>query len=75
MARYFFTLRGSDREKIANDVDSADLPDIAAALVRAERAISELKSAVECRNSTLMLLVQNETRHTVLYLPLLPACA
>ena len=46
MPRYAFAFYGSDRE-IEREVNSADLPDIAAALVCAEQTISELKSEVE----------------------------
>jgi hypothetical protein len=68
--RYFFTIRGRDR--IKDDLDGANLPDVAAALSDAERKIRELRKVSAYDDPTLMMIVKDEAGHTVLSLPFFP---
>src|SRR6516165_12021651 len=73
MPRYFFTIHG--RAKIEDDPAGTYLPDVAAALSYAEYTIRELlkKSGYTYNNDpTLMMIVKDEGRQTVLSLPFFP---
>jgi hypothetical protein len=69
--RYFFTIRGRDRVK--DDPHGTNLPDILAALSHAECQIRELRKEREYNNDpTLMMIVKDDSGHTVLSLPFFP---
>jgi hypothetical protein len=72
--RYFFTIRDSDR-RVKDDPHGTDLPDAAAALFFAEHTISELRHGFGYNDPQLIMIVQDEGRHSVWSLPFLPACA
>jgi hypothetical protein len=71
--RYFFKIV-SDAE-LEDDPHGTDLPNTAAALSYAERAINELRSESGFDDPGLMMIVEDEARQTVLALPFLPGCA
>jgi hypothetical protein len=71
MPRYFFTIRGRDR--VVDNPDCTYLPDVAAALSYAEYTIRELRKNSSRNNSALMMVVQDQARQTVLFLPFFPA--
>ena len=66
--RYFFAIRWPDGRK-QDDPDGTFLPNEAAALSYAERAIESFD------DPRLMMLVRNERQQIVLSIPFLPACA
>jgi hypothetical protein len=68
--RYFFTIRGRDRVK--DDRDGTNLPNLAAALSSAERKIRDLRKESGGDDPTLMMIVKDEAGHTVLSLPFFP---
>ena len=68
--RYFFTIRG--RDLIEDDPAGRYLPDIAAALYYAEHTIQELRKKNDCTDPTLTMVVQDQARQTVLFLPFFP---
>jgi Uroporphyrinogen decarboxylase (URO-D) len=69
--RYFFTIRGRDR--IKDDHHGTNLLDVAAALSTAESKIRELRKESGYDNDpTLMVIVTDEARRTVLSLPFFP---
>ena len=68
MPRYFFTIRG--RNRVKDDRDGTNLPDIAAALSNAEHKIRELRTKSGYDDPTLMMIVKDEAGQTVLSLPL-----
>ena len=68
MPQYFFTiqaLNGSHEDDRIGKV----LPDITAALTRAEHMISELRKEGGYDDPGLNMLVKDETQRTVLFLP------
>jgi Domain of unknown function (DUF6894) len=71
---YFFTIRDSDR-RVKVDPHGIDLPNAADALSYAERRIIELRHELGYDNPQLIMMVQDEYRHTVWSVPFLPACA
>ncbi len=71
--RYFFTIRGRDRVK--NDPDGTNLPDVVAALCYAEHKIQELRKETGYNDPTLVMLVKDEARQMVLCLPFFAGCA
>jgi hypothetical protein len=71
---YFFTIRDSDR-KVKDDPHGTNLPNVAAVLSHAERIISERRYEFGYDNPQLIMIVQDEYRHSVWSLPFLPACA
>jgi hypothetical protein len=72
--RYFFKIQASDGE-IEDDPHGTNLPNVAAALFYAERTIKELQSESEFDDPGMMMIVEDESRRTVLSLPFIPACA
>jgi hypothetical protein len=70
MPRYFFTIRGRDR--VDDNPDCTYLPDVAAALSYAEYTIRELRKNSGRNDSALMMVVQDQARQTVLFLPFFP---
>jgi hypothetical protein len=71
---YFFTIRDLDR-RVRDDPQGTDLPHAADALSYAEHKISDLRHEPGYDNPRLMMIVQDERRHSVWSLPFLPACA
>ncbi len=69
MPRYFFTIRG--RNRIKDDRDGTNLPDVAAALSDAEHKILELRKQ-GYDDPSLMMIVTDEAGQTVLSLPFFP---
>ena len=74
MSLFFFTIRDSDR-RVRDDPHGTNLPNAAAALSCAERKISELRHEFSYDNPQLIMIVQDEDRHSIWSLPFLPACA
>jgi hypothetical protein len=72
--RYFFKIQVSDGE-FEDDPQGTNLPNTAAALSYAERAINELRSENGFNDPGLMVIVEDDARRTVLSLPFLPGCA
>ena len=73
MPQYFFTIRG--RARVEDDPTGTDLPDVAAALSRAEYTIRELRKKSGYKNDlALMMIVRDQTGQTVLSLPFFPGC-
>jgi hypothetical protein len=70
MQRYFFTIRG--RDLVGNDLEDRYLPDVAAALSYAEHSIQKLRRKSNCIDLALTMLVQDQARQTVLFLPFFP---
>ncbi len=70
MPRYFFSIRG--RNRIKDDRDGVNLPDIAAALSNAEDKIRELRTHSAYDDPSLMMIVKDEAGQTVLSLPFFP---
>jgi hypothetical protein len=71
--RYFFTIiRRPDRVK--DDPHGTNLPDVAAALSYAERKILELRKESPYNDPALVMIVKDEARKMVLYLPFFPGC-
>jgi hypothetical protein len=71
--RYFFTIiRRPDRVK--DDPQGANLPDVAAALSYAERKILELRKESPYSDPALVMIVKDEARKMVLFLPFFPGC-
>jgi hypothetical protein len=68
--RYFFTIRSRDR--VEDDPDGTYLPDLAAALSYAECTIRNLRKEGNCNDPALMMVVQDQARQTVLFLPFFP---
>jgi hypothetical protein len=67
--QYFFTIHGRDR--VEDDPDGAYLPDVAAALSYAEYTIRDLRESGR-NDPALMMVVQDQARQTVLFLPFFP---
>ena len=74
MAQYFFNIQSSDMEA-EDDPHGTNLPDLAAALSHAERAIKELQKHRKYRPPGPMMIVTDEAGQTVLALPFFPGCA
>jgi hypothetical protein len=72
--RYFFKIRVSDGE-FEDDPHGTNLPNIAAALSYAERAIKERRPESGFDDPGLTMIVEDDARRTVLSLPFLPGCA
>jgi hypothetical protein len=72
--RYFFKIQASDGE-LAGNPHATNLPNTAAALSYAERAINELRSKSGFDDPGLTMIVEDDARRTVLALPFLPGCA
>ncbi len=70
MPRYFFTIRG--RNRVKDDHDGTNLPDVAAALSNAEEKIRQLRTQSAYDDPTLMMIVKDEAGQTVLSLPFFP---
>ncbi len=70
MPRYFFTLRG--RNRVKDDRDGTNLPDVAAALSNAEEKIRQVRTQSAYDDPTLMMIVKDEAGQTVLSLPFFP---
>jgi hypothetical protein len=68
--RYFFTVRG--RNRVKDDRDGTNLPDVAAALFNAEHKIQELRTQSGYDDLSLMMIVKDEAGQTVLSLPFFP---
>jgi uncharacterized protein DUF6894 len=71
--RYFFKIHRLNT--VEDDPDGIDLPNAAAALSQAERAIAELRRKSGYGDPDLVMIVKDEDHHTVLSLPFLPGCA
>jgi hypothetical protein len=72
MPRYFFAIHG--RAQVEDDPVGKYLPDVAAALSYAERTIQELRKKSGYNDPALMMIVEDQTRQTVLSLPFFPGC-
>ena len=72
MPQYFFTIRG--RARVEDDPTGTDLPDVAAALSRAEYTIRELRKKSVYNDLALMMFVKDQAGQTVLSLPFFPGC-
>ena len=71
MQQFFFAIRGRDWV-VEDDPIGTYLPNIEAALSYAEYTVRELRKK-SCRNdSELMMVVQEQERHTLLYVPFFP---
>jgi len=69
--RYFFTIRGGDRV-VEEDAHGTYLPDVAAALSYAEYSVRELRKRGSCNDPTLMMVVEDQARRPVLFVPYFP---
>jgi hypothetical protein len=69
---YFFTIRDLDRS-VKDDPHGTDLPNVADALSYAEHKISDLRHELDYDNPRLIMIVEDEDRHSVWSLPFLPA--
>jgi len=69
--RYFFTIRGGDRV-VEDDTHGSYLPDVAAALSYAEYTVRELRKKSGSNDPALMMVVLDETRQAVLFVPFFP---
>jgi hypothetical protein len=68
MPRYFFTVQTLNNV-VEDDPGGTTLPDITAALAHAERVIRSLRRDGGHDDPALTMLVKDETRHAVLFLP------
>ena len=71
--RYYFGLRWSDHED--DDANGTLLSDEAAALNYADRLIRQLKDASGYSDPNLTVIVRDEMKQVVLWIPFLAACA
>ena len=71
MQRYFFTIRGRDRV-IEDDPVGTYLPNVEAALSYAEYTVRELRKKSGRNGPELMMVVQDQARHTILFVPFFP---
>jgi hypothetical protein len=69
--RFFFTVRGPDRV-VEDDPHSVNLPDVAAALSYAECRVGELRKRIGRDDPRLMMIVQDQDRQPVLFVPFFP---
>jgi hypothetical protein len=74
LPRYFFTVRKPGGE-IEEDPHGVSLSNYAEAISYAERTIKELQIRQSYDQYESMLIVQDETRRTIISLPFLPGCA
>jgi len=70
MPRYFFAIHG--RAQVEDDPAGTYLPDVAAALSYAEYTIREQRKKSGYNDPTLMMIIMDEARQTVLSLPFFP---
>jgi hypothetical protein len=70
LQRYFFTIRG--RDLVEDDREGKQFSDVATALSYAEHTIRELREKSDRIDLTLTMVVQNQARQTVLFLPFFP---
>jgi hypothetical protein len=68
--RYFFTVRGS--AVVEDDAHGTYLPDDAAALSYAEHSVRELRKKRSRNDPALMMVVQDQARQPLLYVPFFP---
>ncbi|MGC2077469.1 MAG: hypothetical protein WA728_15820 [Xanthobacteraceae bacterium] len=71
MQRYFFTIRGRGRV-IEDDPVGTYLPNVEAALSYAEYTVRELRKKSGRNDPELMMVVQDQARHTILFVPFFP---
>jgi hypothetical protein len=69
--RFFFTIREKDRI-VEDDPDGTYLPDVAAALSYAEYTVRELRKKSSSNDPALMMVVQDQARQAVLFVPFFP---
>jgi hypothetical protein len=69
--KYYFTVRGPDRDE---NSESVSLPNLEAALARAEDTIRK-QSPSTCDPAATLMIVKDDNQRTVLSLPFLPGCA
>jgi hypothetical protein len=74
MSLYFFTICELDRT-VKEDLHGMSLPNAADALSYARHTIDELRCEVGYDNPRLIMIVQDNSQHTIWSLPFLPACA
>jgi hypothetical protein len=72
--QYFFVVQRSD-QKVEGDPHAVSLPNNAAALRYAERAIAELRKETGYCDPTGFVIVRNAKKEAILSVPFLPACA
>jgi hypothetical protein len=72
VARYFFTVRGSEGD-ILVDPEGTLLPDLRAARLHAERIIKRVSRESGYDDPSLIMQVEDESHRTVLFLPLIPS--
>lgn len=68
MPQYFFAIQGLNGSREDSRIGKV-FPDLMAALAEAERMISELQKEGGCDDPGLSMLVKDEARRTVLFLP------
>lgn len=68
MPRYFFTIQASNKE-VDDDPGGTILPNVMAALSHAECMIRRLQEECGYDDPGLIMLVKDESRRTVLFLP------
>lgn len=71
MQRFFFTICGRNRV-VEEDPHGTYLPDVAAALSHAEYVVCELRKASSCNDPARMMIVQDQARQSVLFVPFFP---
>jgi hypothetical protein len=69
--RYFFTIRGRGRV-IEDDPVGTYLLNVEAALSYAEYTVRELRKKSGRNDPELMMVVQDQARHTILFVPFFP---
>jgi hypothetical protein len=69
--RYFFTIRGRGRV-IEEDPVGTYLPNVEAALSYAEYTVRELRKKSGRNDPELMMVVQDQARHAILFVPFFP---
>ena len=74
MPQYFFVVQRSN-QKEAGDPHAVSLPNDAAALRYAERAIAELRKEAGYCDPAGFVIVRNAKNEAILTVPFLPACA
>lgn len=72
VTRYFFTVRGSGGDILA-DRKGTPLPDLRAARLHAERIIKKVRRQSGYDDPALIMQVKDEAHRTVLFLPLIPS--
>jgi hypothetical protein len=74
LPKYFFKIQVSGGEH-EDDLHGTNLPNVAAALSYAERTITELRAEIGYDESNLMMIIEDESRRTLLALPFAPGRA